>query len=202
VSTQRAARAKRTRTAVSADVGERAERLAAAGKHTDVIAYLGARAHELERTPGLALLYGRAHARVGHDQEGIRWIDHAITAARDQKLLAVEVRALNARGVAALVGGRLDEAAEYFTQALTRASSDSVTGRSGAAPITWASSATCAAGTPKLVPSGRPRGARRWAHAAARAVPHNLGAFRQQAWAWLTQIKRSPADLWRRHPLG
>ena len=124
MTTQGAERAKRTRAAVSTDVGERAERLAAAGNYTDVIAYLGERSDELERTPGLALLYGRAHARVGRDEEGIRWIDHAIAAARDQKLLAVEVRALNARGVAALVGGRMDEAAEYFTQALTRASSD------------------------------------------------------------------------------
>ncbi len=124
MSTQGVERAQRSRAAASTDVGERAERLAAAGNFTDVIEYLGARSDELERTPGLALLYGRAHARVGRDQEGIRWIDHAIAAARDQKLLAVEVRALNARGVAALVGGRMDEAAEYFTQALTRASSD------------------------------------------------------------------------------
>lgn len=122
--TARAGRAKRTPVAVAAAVGERAERLAAAGNHADVIAYLEPRSHELERTPRLALLYGRAQARVGRDQEGIRWLDHAITAARDQKLLAVEVRALNARGAAALVGGRIDEAAEYFTQALTRASSD------------------------------------------------------------------------------
>ena len=118
------ARVQRPPSAASVAVAERAEQLAAAGNYTDVIAYLGERSHELERTPGLALLYGRAHARVGRDQEGIKWIDHAITAARDQKLLAVEVRALNARGAAALVGGRLDEAAEYLTQALTRASSD------------------------------------------------------------------------------
>lgn len=122
--TRRAGRAQRAPAAVSADVAERAEQLAAAGHYTDVIAYLGGRSQELERTPGLALLYGRAHARVGRDQEGIRWIDHAITAARDQNLVAVEVRALNARGAAALVGGRIDEAAEYLTQALTRASSD------------------------------------------------------------------------------
>src|SRR5712691_10438890 len=95
----------------SSIVVDKAQELAAAGRHTEVIAYLGARdANEIEESPNLALLYGTAHARVGRHAEG---------------------RALNARGAVALVSGRLDEAADYCTRALMVASRDGDIGTAG-----------------------------------------------------------------------
>src|SRR5438093_1568023 len=68
----------------SSIVVDKAQELAAAGRHTEVIAYLGARdASEIEESPNLALLYGTAHARVGRHAEGLRWLD----VARDQGAL-------------------------------------------------------------------------------------------------------------------
>jgi tetratricopeptide (TPR) repeat protein len=106
-------------------VVEKARQLAAAGHHADVVEYLGARSErELEDSPSLALLYGTAHARLGRQDEGIRWLDVALDQARKRDEQAVERHALNARGAMALVSGRLDEAADYFTRALMAASRD------------------------------------------------------------------------------
>ena len=50
----------------SSSLIDKAQQLAAAGRHTEVIAYLGAReASELDGSPDLALLYGTAQARLG-----------------------------------------------------------------------------------------------------------------------------------------
>ena len=117
----------------SSPVVDKAQQLAAAGQHAEVVAYLGGRARtELEDSPSLALLYGTAQARLGRHDEGFRWLDLALDQARKGRDDAVERRALNARGAAAFVSGRIDEAADYFTQALMRASRDgdfAMTGR-------------------------------------------------------------------------
>jgi tetratricopeptide (TPR) repeat protein len=116
----------------SSVVIDKARELAAAGRHTEVIAYLDARdANEIEESPNLALLYGTAHARVGRHAEGLRWLDVALDQARRRQEQAVEGRALNARGAVALVGGRLDEAADYCTRALMVASRDGDVGTAG-----------------------------------------------------------------------
>src|SRR5712692_4536980 len=109
----------------SSVVVEKARRLAAAGQHAEVVEYLGARnGSELEESPSLALLYGTAQARLGRHEEGLRWLDLALDQARKRDEQAVERHALNARGAVALVSGRVDEAADYFTQALMVASRD------------------------------------------------------------------------------
>ena len=106
-------------------VVDTAQQLAAAGQHAEVVKYLGGRgSSELENSASLALLYGSAQARLGRHEEGQRWLDLALDQARRQRDDAVEGRALNARGAAAFVSGRIDEAADYFTQALMRASRD------------------------------------------------------------------------------
>jgi tetratricopeptide (TPR) repeat protein len=107
-------------------VVDRARQLAAAGHHTEVVEYLGARQQrELEDSPSLALLYGTAQARIGRHDEGLRWLDLALDQARKGGEQGVEGRALNARGAMALVSGRIDEAADYCTRALMVASLDS-----------------------------------------------------------------------------
>ena len=104
---------------------EKARQLAAAGHHAEVVEYLGACADsELADSPSLALLYGTAHARLGRQDEGLRWLDMALDQARKRDEQAVERHALNARGAAALVSGRIDEAADSFTQGLMAASRD------------------------------------------------------------------------------
>jgi tetratricopeptide (TPR) repeat protein len=109
----------------SSVVVEKAEQLAAAGHHAEVVEYLGARAgSELEDSPSLALLYGTAQARLGRHDEGQRWLDVALEGARKRDQQAVQRHALNARGAIALVSGRIDEAADFFTQALMTASRD------------------------------------------------------------------------------
>src|SRR5213596_3349816 len=116
----------------SSIVIDKAQQLAAAGRHTEVIAYLGARdANEIEESPNLALLYGTAHARVGRHAEGLRWLDVALDQARRRQEQAVEGRTLNARGAVALVSGRLDEAADYCTRGLMVASRDGEVGTAG-----------------------------------------------------------------------
>jgi tetratricopeptide (TPR) repeat protein len=104
---------------------EKARQLAAAGHHAEVVEYLGTQVESaLVDSPSLALLYGTAHARLGHNDEGLRWLDMALDQARLRDEQAVERHALVARGAVALVSGRLDEAADYFTQALMAASRD------------------------------------------------------------------------------
>jgi tetratricopeptide (TPR) repeat protein len=110
----------------SSIVVDKAQQLAAAGHHAEVVAYLSAREGiELEGSPSLALLYGTAHARLGRHDEGRRWLDVALEQARMRNEQAIEGRALNARGAVALVSGRIDEAADYCTRALMVASRDS-----------------------------------------------------------------------------
>ncbi len=106
-------------------VVDKAQQLAAAGHHAEVVEYLGAReGSELEDSPSLALLYGTAQARLGRHDEALRWLDLALDQARKRDEQAVERRAVNARGAIALVSGRVDEAADYFTQGLMAASRD------------------------------------------------------------------------------
>jgi len=89
------------------------------------VAYLGGRAsRELTESPNLALLYGTAQARLGHHEEALRWVELALDQARTRAEPALERQALNARGAIALVSGRIDEAADFFTQALMAASRD------------------------------------------------------------------------------
>src|SRR2546426_4429341 len=91
---------------------DKAQQLAAVGRHTEVIACLGARAaSDLDGSSDLALLYGTAQARLGRHDEGVRWLDAALERARKGGERGVESRALNARGAMSLVSGRLDEAA-------------------------------------------------------------------------------------------
>src|SRR5207245_1756770 len=120
----------------SSRVVDKARELAAAGRHLEVVKYLGGRAgSELAESPSLALLYGTAQARLGRHAEGLRWLDVALDQARKLDEQAVEGHALNARGAVALVSGRIDEAADYFTQALMAASrvgDDAAVGRGSA----------------------------------------------------------------------
>src|SRR5467141_313943 len=106
-------------------VVDTAQQLAAAGRHAEVVEYLGGRpGSELADSPSLALLFGTAQARLGRHDEGQRWLDLALDVARKRDEQTVERHALNARGAVALVSGRIDEAADYFTQALMAASRD------------------------------------------------------------------------------
>src|SRR6266566_225829 len=118
---------------MSSLVVDKARQLAAAGHHAEVIEYLGAQERsELADSPTLALLYGTAQARLGRNDEGLRWLDLALEEARRREEPAVEGQALNARGAIAVVTGRIDEAADYFTKALMSASRDgdiAMTGR-------------------------------------------------------------------------
>src|SRR6266571_4840365 len=95
----------------SSVVVDKAQELSAAGRHSEVVEYLGARERsELEASPSLALLYGTAQARLGRPEEGLRWLDVALDQARKRDERLIERRALNARGATALVSGRIDEA--------------------------------------------------------------------------------------------
>src|SRR2546428_4511022 len=118
---------------MSSLVVDKARQLAAAGHHAEVIEYRGAQERsELADSPTLALLYGTAQARLGRNDEGLRWLDLALDEARRRHEPAVEGQALNARGAIAVVSGRIDEAADYFTKALMSASRDgdiAMTGR-------------------------------------------------------------------------
>src|SRR2546426_293193 len=110
---------------MSSLVVDKARQLAAAGRHAEVVEYLGAQKRsELAGSPTLALLYGTAQARLGRHDEGLRWLDLALDEARRRDERAVQGHALNARGAIAVVSGRIDEAADYFTQALMVASRD------------------------------------------------------------------------------
>src|SRR5207249_1435369 len=109
----------------SSILADKAQQLAAAGRHTEVIACLGVRAAtDLDGAPDLALLYGTAQARLGRHDDGLQWLDAALEQARKGGERGVESRALNARGAMSLVSGRIDEAADYCTRALMLASLD------------------------------------------------------------------------------
>jgi tetratricopeptide (TPR) repeat protein len=102
----------------------KARSLAAAGHHAALVEYLGARASSELEDPTLALLYGIAQARLGRHQQGLEWIDRALTGARQRHEHGVERHALNARGAVALAWGNLTEAADFCTQALMASSRD------------------------------------------------------------------------------
>jgi tetratricopeptide (TPR) repeat protein len=113
-------------------VVEKAQQLAAAGHHAEVVEFLGSQDRtDLEDSASLALLYGTAQARIGQHDEGLRWLNRALDQARESGEHAIERRALNARGAIALVSGRINEAADYFTQGLMGSSRDGDLGTTG-----------------------------------------------------------------------
>src|SRR3989475_1794336 len=102
----------------------KARALAAAGHHAAVVEFLGACDQSELADPTLALLYGIAQARLGRHEEGVKWIDQHLAAARQRREHGVERHALNARGAIALVSGNLAESADFCPQALMAASRD------------------------------------------------------------------------------
>lgn len=104
---------------------DRMKELAAAGRHAEVVAELKALENdEVQDSPFLSLIYGAAQARLGRPNDGLRWAELALREARKCADRDVEKRALNVRGGIALVAGRIDEAADFFTQAMLAGSSD------------------------------------------------------------------------------
>jgi tetratricopeptide (TPR) repeat protein len=100
----------------------RARKLAETGQYAALVDYLGDRPDtELKESPTLALLFGTAQARLGRHSKGTQWVEIALDRSRDRGDRAIEARALNDRGAIALVTGNIDEAADYFTQALAAA---------------------------------------------------------------------------------
>ena len=99
-------------------------RLGADGRHADVVTLLADWSADVEKSPQLSLAYGTAHARLGRNVEGLRWVELALVGARSAGDGAIERRALNARGAIALVQGRPEEGADFFTQGLIAASRD------------------------------------------------------------------------------
>src|SRR5437879_2277388 len=100
-------------------VVERARELAAAGRHADVVEFLGAQKRsELADSPSLALLYGTAQARLGHHDEGLRWLDLALDEARRRDERAVAGQALNARGAIAQADRAVAEAEAFGDRTL------------------------------------------------------------------------------------
>ncbi len=99
-------------------------RLGADGRHAEVLTLLADWPADVEKSPQLSLVYGTAHARLGRNVEGLRWVEHALSVARTAGDAAIERRALNARGAIALVQGRPEEGADFFTQGLIAASRD------------------------------------------------------------------------------
>src|ERR1051326_7360636 len=126
------------RNAEASPVLDKARALAAAGHHAAIVEFLGAREQsELDESPTLALLYGIAQARLGRQEQGLQWIDRALSNAPPRKDHGGERHARNARGAFALVSGRLDEAADFCPQALMAASRDgdhAITGRASHNP--------------------------------------------------------------------
>lgn len=96
-------------------------RLGADGRHAEVLTLLADWSADVEKSPQLSLAYGTAYARLGRNTEGLRWVDHALTGARNAGDSAIERRALNARGAIALVQGRPEEGADFLTQGLIAA---------------------------------------------------------------------------------
>ncbi len=97
-------------------------KLSESGQHSAVVEFLSqCSREEIEDSPTLALLLGSALARLGQHTEGLPLVDIALARARERGDHAVELHALNARGAMALVTGKIDDAEEYFTDALTTA---------------------------------------------------------------------------------
>ena len=105
---------------------DKARQLSAAGHHAEVVEYLGSRAGgELEQSPSLALLYGTAQARLGHHDEGKRWLDLALDQARErfQRAIEIDTDELDAHyqlGRIARAQNRLAEAISNFEQVVQR----------------------------------------------------------------------------------
>ncbi len=100
----------------------KALQLSESGQHSAVVEFLSqCSQEEIEDSPTLALLLGSALARLGRHIEGQPLVDTALARARERGDHAVELHALNARGAIALVTGEIDDAEEYFTNALTAA---------------------------------------------------------------------------------
>jgi len=99
-----------------------AHKLVAAGQHAGALEFLDGKPDEdLERSPGLALLLGISHARLGHNDDARRWVEIALRQSRERGDRAAETRALNVSGAIALESGRVAEAAAFFAQALAEA---------------------------------------------------------------------------------
>ena len=99
-------------------------RLGADGRHAEVLTLLADWSADVEKSPQLSLAYGTAHARLGRNVEGLKWVELALVGARSAGDGSIERRALNARGAIALVQGRPEEGADFFTQGLIAASRD------------------------------------------------------------------------------
>src|SRR6266705_4386912 len=183
-------------------VVDKAQQLAAAGRHAEVVSYLGARkGTELADSPSLALLYGTAQARLGRHEEGLRWVDLALDQAHKRDEQAVERHALNARGAIALVSGRIDEAADYFTRALMAASRDGDLATTARCSNNLGSSATCGGGTPRRSGPGRLRSRRSTGPVCDRASPSAATTWRSRIvsrgpstarWPRPTRLSRQP----------
>lgn len=99
-----------------------ARRLAEAGKHRELVRYLGdGDEQQLRESQTLALLYGTSLARLGRHDLGALWVEAALELARERGDRAVEIRALNVRGAIELESGRIEQAARHFKDALAEA---------------------------------------------------------------------------------
>ncbi len=99
-----------------------AHQLVAAGKHASLLELLGSTPEQdLARSPGLALLLGISHARLGHNEDAHHWVDIAVRQSRERGDRAAETRALNVSGAIALESGRVSAAEGVFAQALAEA---------------------------------------------------------------------------------
>ncbi|HXG96242.1 MAG TPA: tetratricopeptide repeat protein [Gemmatimonadales bacterium] len=98
------------------------ERLAAAGRHRDVL-------EALERLPATvregrtrpALLAAEAYGRLGDHDAAVHWAELARAVARTRGERHAELRARNYQGLIALRHGDIDEAERHFTAALEMA---------------------------------------------------------------------------------
>lgn len=101
---------------------ESAARMSETGHHAALVELVSTiPVDEVAHSPTLALLFGIAQARLGRHAAGERWVAAAAERARQRGDRTIEVRALNVSGAICLEGGRIDDAAGYFTQALAEA---------------------------------------------------------------------------------
>jgi tetratricopeptide (TPR) repeat protein len=108
----------------STDTLNRIQGLSNSGRNAAVVAELGALPiQEVEESPGLALLLGIAHGRLGDSHEGKQWVNKALGAERRQGTSAIEARSLNICGAIAFQEGLVDEAARFFGAGLSEAES-------------------------------------------------------------------------------
>jgi len=99
-----------------------AHKLAATGQHAALVDFLSDQpAPDVEGSPGLALLLGIAHGRLGNDSDAGCWVARALRQSRARGDRAAETRALNVSAAIALESGRVTEAAFDFARALAEA---------------------------------------------------------------------------------